>query len=108
MSIIRRHGNTTDSPFDPTTSRDSSRVDVVASGTRLLVVVKWNLLPQNDTYLKVHTRLEHASEFRGTDCLAIASADNLIVTSLDIIVASTIIAVAIEDIVEILSFRCVI
>jgi hypothetical protein len=78
---------------------------VAASGTRLLVVLKWNLLTQNDTYLEVHTRLEHASEFQGIDCLAITSANNLIVTSLDVIVSSTIIAVAIDDIVEILSFR---
>jgi hypothetical protein len=90
-------------PFDPTTICGDVQVDVAASGARLLVVLKGNLLPQNNTHFENHSRLNRTGEFRRTDPLVILSAYHLIVTSLNEAISDAIIAIAVDDIVKILA-----
>jgi hypothetical protein len=67
--------------------------------------LKGQFLPQNNTHFENHSWLYRAGELQWANRLAILSTYHLVVTPLDEAIPSLIIAVAIDDVVEILRCR---
>jgi hypothetical protein len=74
-------------------------------GARLLVVLKSDVLLQNNTHFENHSWLYRSDEFRWSYDLAVSCTNYLIVTPLDEMIPDVIVAIAINDIVKTLLCR---
>lgn len=92
-------------PFDPTVSLGAVQVDILASGTLLLVILQGPLLPQDNTQFEHHPRLDLVGKFQATDTLAVLGTYHLIITSLHIMTSNAIFAIAVDDMVKVLVCR---
>jgi hypothetical protein len=92
-----------DFPLNPTPSVGSMPVEMVASRTFLLIILKGLILPQDDTHLESHSWLHRTSEFRTTDDLSIIWAYQFIITPIHVVVSDAILAISFYDVVKILA-----
>lgn len=90
-------------PFDP--AIDCIRIDVMASGTNDLVILKGNCFSFDNAHIKNHSRLRDTREFRALDELATFRVYELIVTSLDVPTTGATFGIATDYIVESLIHR---
>jgi len=94
-----------DFPLDPTAIDSGVSVNIVASRTFVLIVLKGLVLLQNDAQLKNHAWLYTTSKFRKTDGLGIFGVYHFIGTPLHVVISVAIFAIVFDDIIKSLTDR---
>jgi hypothetical protein len=84
MLIIDLPRNLMHFPLDPTADYSGVQINVVATRTFLLVVLKGHTLPHDNTHFENQPRFHRTGEFQTTDLLAVFGVYHLIVTLLHV------------------------